>query len=174
MSKDTYTEKHTPQTPLDALLSYEDAPYTASDAPGAVGVSTGKTGYTAGGGPAPKTPMDALRGYETDPAPAGNSYTAPMTEEEPAPMAWQIICWGSADPNVPPIGRDVLLELIEKGRRVHLIGRFAGWIAATPRRAPLWVVSTPDGPQTLLTPEVHAWHPLTNSVQTLSLMDITT
>ena len=74
-------------------------------------------------------------------------------------MAWQIICWGSPDPNVPPIGRDVLLELVEKGRRVHLIGRFAGWIAATPRRAPLWVVSTPDGPQTLLTPEVHAWYP---------------
>lgn len=129
-------------TPLDLLRSYEDAPCTASDAPGAV-----------------KTPMDALRGYETDPAPAGNSYTAPMTEEEPAPMAWQIICWGSADPNVPPIGRDVLLELVEKGRRVHLVGRFAGWIAATPRRAPLWVVQTPDGPQTLLTPEVHAWHP---------------
>lgn len=129
-------------TPLDLLRSYEDAPCTASDAPGAV-----------------KTPMDALRGYETDPAPAGNSYTAPMTEEEPAPMAWQIICWGSADPNVPPIGRDVLLELVEKGRRVHLVGRFAGWIAATPRRAPLWVVHTPDGPQTLLTPEVHAWYP---------------
>ena len=103
--------------------------------------------------------MDALRGYETDPAPAGNSYTAPMTEEKPAPMAWQIICWGSADPNVPPIGRDVLLELVEKGRRVHLVGRFAGWIAATPRRAPLWVVHTPDGPQTPLTPEVHAWYP---------------
>lgn len=129
-------------TPLDLLRSYEDAPCTASDAPGAV-----------------KTPMDALRGYETAPAPAGNSYTAPMTEEEPAPMAWQIICWGSADPNVPPIGRDVLLELVEKGRRVHLVGRFAGWIAATPRRAPLWVVHTPDGPQTLLTPEVHAWYP---------------
>lgn len=129
-------------TPLDLLRSYEDAPCTASDAPGAV-----------------QTPMDALRGYETDPAPAGNSYTAPMTEEEPAPMAWQIICWGSADPNVPPIGRDVLLELVEKGRRVHLVGRFAGWIAATPRRAPLWVVHTPDGPQTLLTPEVHAWYP---------------
>lgn len=117
-------------TPLDLLRSYEDAPCTASDAPGAV-----------------KTPMDALRGYETDSEPVG------------APMAWQIICWGSADPNVPPIGRDVLLELIEKGRRVHLVGRFAGWIAATPRRAPLWVVSTPDGPQTLLTPEVHAWYP---------------
>lgn len=128
-------------TPLDLLQSYEDAPYMASDAPVAV-----------------QTPMDALRGYETDPAPAGNSYTAPMTEEEPAPMAWQIICWGSADPNVPPIGRDVLLELIKKGRRVHLVGRFSGWIAATPRRVPLWVVQTPDGPQTLLTPEVHAWH----------------
>jgi hypothetical protein len=117
-------------TPLDLLRSYEDAPCTASDAPGAV-----------------QTPMDALRGYETDSEPVG------------APMAWQIICWGSADPNVPPIGRDVLLELVEKGRRVHLVGRFAGWIAATPRRAPLWVVHTPDGPQTLLTPEVHAWYP---------------
>lgn len=117
-------------TPLDLLRSYEDAPCTASDAPGAV-----------------QTPMDALRGYETGPEPVG------------APMAWQIICWGSADPNVPPIGRDVLLELVEKGRRVHLVGRFAGWIAATPRRAPLWVVHTPDGPQTLLTPEVHAWYP---------------
>lgn len=136
-------------TPLDLLQSYEDAPCTASDAPGAGGVSTGKTGYTAGGiSPSPKTPMDALRGYETDSAPAKG-----------APMAWQIICWGSADPNVPPIGRDVLLELVEKGRRVHLVGRFAGWIAATPRRAPLWVVHTPDGPQTLLTPEVHAWYP---------------
>lgn len=135
-------------TPLDLLRSYEDAPCTASDAPGAGGVSTGKTGYTAGGiSPSPKTPMDALRGYETDSEPVG------------APMAWQIICWGSADPNVPPIGRDVLLELVEKGRRVHLVGRFAGWIAATPRRAPLWVVHTPDGPQTLLTPEVHAWYP---------------
>lgn len=144
MSNDTYTEKHTPQTPLDALLSYEDAPDTA-----AVGASTGKAGYTVGEGySSPKTPMDALRGYEMDPAPAKG-----------APMAWQIICWGSADPNVPPIGRDVLLELVEKGRRVHLVGRFAGWIAATPRRAPLWVVHTPDGPQTLLTPEVHAWHP---------------
>lgn len=134
-------------TPLDLLRSYEDAPCTASDAPGAVGMPTENAGYTAGGGPASKTPMDALRGYETGPEPVG------------APMAWQIICWGSADPNVPPIGRDVLLELIEKGRRVHLVGRFAGWIAATPRRAPLWVVHTPDGPQTLLTPEVHAWYP---------------
>lgn len=134
MSKDTYTEKHTPQTPLEGLRAYEepmpaDYPAYPADAESA------------------KTPMDALRGYETGPEPVG------------APMAWQIICWGSTDSNVPPIGRDVLLELVEKGRRVHLIGRFAGWIAATPRRAPLWVVSTPDGPQTLLTPEVHAWYP---------------
>ena len=118
-------------TPLDLLRLYEDAPYTASNSPGAV-----------------QTPMDALRGYETDPAPV-----------EGAPMAWQIICWGSADPNVPPIGQDALLELVEQGRRVHLVGRFSGWIAATPRRVPLWVVHTPDGPQTLLTPEVHAWYP---------------
>lgn len=118
-------------TPLDLLRLYEDAPYTASDSPGAV-----------------QTPMDALRGYETDPAPV-----------EGAPMAWQIICWGSADPNVPPIGQDALLELVEQGRRVHLVGRFSGWVAATPRRVPLWVVQTPDGPQTLLTPEVHAWYP---------------
>lgn len=137
--------RYTPpkNAPLDLLLSYEDAPDTA-----AVGASTGKAGYTEGGVPTPsKTSMDALRGYETGPESVG------------APMAWQIICWGSADPNVPPIGRDVLLELVEKGRRVHLVGRFAGWIAATPRRAPLWVVHTPDGPQTLLTPEVHAWYP---------------
>lgn len=39
-------------TPLDLLRLYEDAPYTASNSPGAV-----------------QTPMDALRGYETDPAP---------------------------------------------------------------------------------------------------------
>lgn len=66
---------------------------------------------------------------------------------------------GSADPNIPPIGQDALLELVEQGRRVHLVGRFSGWVAATPRRVPLWVVQTPDGPQTLLTPEVHAWYP---------------
>lgn len=122
-------------TPLDLLQSYEDAPCTASNVPGAV-----------------QTAMDALRGYEMGPAAV-----------EEAPMAWQILCWGSAEPNVPPIGQDVLLELIEQGRRVHLVGRFSGWIAATPRRVPLWIVQTPDGPQTLLTPEVHAWHPFPRS-----------
>lgn len=134
LSKDTYT-KNTPHTPLEALRAYEEP--MPADYPA----------YPADTESA-KTPMDALRGYETDPAPV-----------ERAPMAWQIICWGSADPNVPPIGRDALLELVEQGRRVHLVGRFSGWVAATPRRVPLWVVHTPDGPQTLLTPEVHAWYP---------------